>query len=404
MNLYNGRFSVGLGSGTSLTSTILDAEKLYLAMTVIETDAQGNAVEIALAGRQAIEPAPFAAWAGNAADFNVSNDLTVGNDVTIAGDELAIGPNGANAFFVNGNDELYVSGGKGHSGGVYIGNDFNTNYNTKLGPNDGSGSTRIFGPDSDGSSTAALRLVKSSGSTMYLDDDEIDSDSELKLNVNTSNGVEVGGNLEINGRMQVDSGIIQRGGSSILTGTSDLGLYSQVSGSWIRFVTNGGRFNFFSDSGIGSTPDFTINGGNITATGNASIGGTLTVTSSITGTLNSSCPGTPIAEDYMSGSNTRTCVYEMTGTRNWTDSADRCYSNFNGAQLCTYQQIRAMAGNGGLTFDATERWLGDVTLDDQALYTNRQISGSSDSDLSNFEGDGNMDDLKRGFCCLRITN
>ena len=51
VNLYNGRFSVGLGSGTSLTSTILDAEKLYLAMNVVETDAQGNSIEIELSGR-----------------------------------------------------------------------------------------------------------------------------------------------------------------------------------------------------------------------------------------------------------------------------------------------------------------------------------------------------------------
>ena len=69
VNLYNGRFSVGLGSATSLTSTILDAEKIRLSMTVIDTDSQGNPVEVELSGRQAIEPAPFAAWSMNSASM-----------------------------------------------------------------------------------------------------------------------------------------------------------------------------------------------------------------------------------------------------------------------------------------------------------------------------------------------
>ena len=47
-------------------------------------------------------------------------------------------------------------------------------------------------------------------------------------------------------------GVIQRGGAKI-TGTQDLGLYSQYSGHWMRFVTNAAPIRFFSDSGTGST-------------------------------------------------------------------------------------------------------------------------------------------------------
>ncbi len=199
VNLYNGRFSVGLGSASSLTNTILDAEKLYLAMTVIETDAQGNSVEIELSGRQAIEPAPFAAWAGNSADFTVSGELgvagnaTIGGDVKIQGDELELGSNGADALLLNGSDQLYISPSKGHTGGVFVGNDFATNYDSRFGPTDGTGSTRIYGPESDGSTTAALRILNSSGGTMFIDNNEIDSTGTLRLQENTANDIILGG-------------------------------------------------------------------------------------------------------------------------------------------------------------------------------------------------------------------
>ena len=142
----------------------------------------------------------------------------------------------------------------------------------------------------------------------------------------------------------------------------------------------------------------------LTSGGDLEVYNDLTVSGSISGTLSSSCPGTPFAEDYVSGSNTRMCVYEMTTARNWPDSAARCYGNFNGAELCSYQQVRAMVSHGGMTFDGTERWLADVTLDDEALYTNRAVTSTGDGDIDNFEGDGDMDDTKRAFCCLRITN
>jgi|GEM_PF-556484 len=201
VNLYNGRFSVGLGSASSLTNTILDAEKLYLAMTVIETDAQGNSVEIELSGRQAIEPAPFAAWAGNSADFKVAGDLdvdgiaTIGDDLSVGGDEVELGSSNQLALFHNSSDQLYISPSKAFTGGVYVGNDFQTNYDTQLGSSSGSYSTTIYGPDSDGSSQAALQIKKSGGDTMYFDDNEIDSTRTLYFQANTNNNIGFGGDV-----------------------------------------------------------------------------------------------------------------------------------------------------------------------------------------------------------------
>lgn len=74
--------------------------------------------------------------------------------------------------------------------------------------------------------------------------------------------------LDVNGHMTVRSGTIQNGGSAI-AGISDLGLYSLISGNWLRLVTNGAPIQFFTDSTQGVSPSpvansiaMTINTGN----------------------------------------------------------------------------------------------------------------------------------------------
>ncbi|HEY9604311.1 MAG TPA: hypothetical protein V6C85_22035 [Allocoleopsis sp.] len=79
--------------------------------------------------------------------------------------------------------------------------------------------------------------------------------------------------LEVNGRMSVSDGVIQRGGDPI-TNTADLGLYSQVPGNWMRFVTTNGVFQFYGDGGAGSNPITTIQpNGNVSISGSTSING-----------------------------------------------------------------------------------------------------------------------------------
>lgn len=75
--------------------------------------------------------------------------------------------------------------------------------------------------------------------------------------------------IDVNGRINVTQGVIQRGGTAI-TSTSDLGLYSLVSGNWMRFVTNGGPIRFFSDGGTNPTGNNSLF--NIEANGNVGIG------------------------------------------------------------------------------------------------------------------------------------
>lgn len=83
--------------------------------------------------------------------------------------------------------------------------------------------------------------------------------------LNTTGKVGIGVNppiqtLDVNGRINVAQGVIQRGGSAI-TNTSDLGLYSLDPAFHMRFVTNNAPFRFFTDGGanpIGSAERFTI--------------------------------------------------------------------------------------------------------------------------------------------------
>lgn len=80
------------------------------------------------------------------------------------------------------------------------------------------------------------------------------------LGVGTTSPIQT---LDVNGRMNVANGVIQRGGAA-LTSTSDLGLYSQISGNWMRFVTNNAPFYWFADSGSGTNALMTLSaGGNL---------------------------------------------------------------------------------------------------------------------------------------------
>jgi hypothetical protein len=73
-----------------------------------------------------------------------------------------------------------------------------------------------------------------------------------------------GGALSLNNnRLFVSNGVIQKGGSAV-TGTTDLGLYSQTSGGGMRFVTTNGPFRWYADGGAGTTPLLSLqNGGNL---------------------------------------------------------------------------------------------------------------------------------------------
>ena len=83
----------------------------------------------------------------------------------------------------------------------------------------------------------------------------------LKSNGNVGIGIaDPSTELHIEGKMMINQGVIQRGGTPI-TNTNDLGLYSQNSGNWVRLVSNNAPIRFFTeigDGGIGSDVKLTI--------------------------------------------------------------------------------------------------------------------------------------------------
>ena len=89
VDFYDGKFSVALGEVSNVTNTILDAEKVWLGITVVEQDAMGNDVLIELSGRQAIEPSPYAAWTANSANLNVAGNAGIAGGATV-GQSLAV--------------------------------------------------------------------------------------------------------------------------------------------------------------------------------------------------------------------------------------------------------------------------------------------------------------------------
>lgn len=106
--------------------------------------------------------------------------------------------------------------------------------------------------------------------------------------------------LHVQGRIFVNNGVIQRGGTAI-TATNDLGLYSRVSGEWMRYVTNNARHVFFTQEGAsgigqgeavsietGKSPRMNVDGA-INAWGIMPIGSIVAWTNHLAGT-----PGLPV--------------------------------------------------------------------------------------------------------------
>ena len=122
VQMYNGRFSVGLGTGAkdaSITqdfaNVILDGQQMYLAISFYDTAAQAW---VELSGRQSIEPVPHSTWTANSADFkaagnasvlgqSTTNSLQVDADATVTG---ATNTNSINTTGLSETGSLSVNG------------------------------------------------------------------------------------------------------------------------------------------------------------------------------------------------------------------------------------------------------------------------------------------------------
>lgn len=102
--------------------------------------------------------------------------------------------------------------------------------------------------------------------------------------------------LDVNGRMAVQNGVIQRGTSEINV-TNDLGLYSQINGHWIRIASNAAPIKFFTDQGGGNSA-----GTNAIMAIDPNNGGGIQINAEISGTGNAAVPPGRAALDVTSTS------------------------------------------------------------------------------------------------------
>jgi len=90
-------------------------------------------------------------------------------------------------------------------------------------------------------------------------------------------------------------------------------------------------------------------------------------------------------------------VVNDTFTSSWNSGQGWCNSLYNGAKVCTHQQLRQACNTNNLTLVAG-RWMGDRAGDDQALVTNG-------TDCNNFDGVQGVNTSAAGtYCCLEFMD
>ncbi|MDX2118859.1 MAG: hypothetical protein SFY96_11810 [Planctomycetota bacterium] len=101
-----------------------------------------------------------------------------------------------------------------------------------------------------------------------------------RLRIDSAGNVGVNNNLpiqtlDVNGRVRIANGVIQRGNPAI-NATSDLGLYSLVDGQWMRMVTTNAPFKWFTEpgpDGVGLIARMTLDANGLSVTGTLTKGG-----------------------------------------------------------------------------------------------------------------------------------
>lgn len=387
VNIYNGRFSVGLGTASSLTNTILDAEKIWLAMTIIDTDAQGNAIEVELAGRQAIEPAPFAAWSANSADFNVGGNLDVAGAANITGNANVTGQVNAASASITGQ----VGAGSASITGAAALGSLTVDSTTTLGNGYNADKTAINGVDNDGS-TAALTIKSAANQTMLLDGNEIDvAEGPLYLQNNVDFDVRAESDVYFNAMLKF--GYTTWNGTDVGAGGAAI---ANDNNTYKALMIVGNNFDTGNDRQIRLYDDVIVN--KELSVPDLNVTDDLVVTDNVTAGnvyYQPDCPGSPALEVANTSKRARMCVYTVGGGSNSDQDgiANRCWNN-HGAQLCTVAQMHIAVGNGLSLTNAY--WLADRTNDDEAILTNRSGTGNYNFDTtanptSNFDG---------GYCCI----
>ncbi|MBI4947114.1 MAG: hypothetical protein HY840_12020 [Bacteroidetes bacterium] len=177
--------------------------------------------------------------------------------------------------------------------------------------------------------------------------------------------------LDVNGRVNVTNGVIQRGGTAI-TATTDLGLYSRPAGSWMRFVTNAAPIRFFSDDNTGTNFNMSIE-----SNGYVGVGSNLTPTERLhvvetdgakfaARLTNTAAAGTSASGDAIRAYTAQSGSGALWGTNSHSSGTGIMAAGNN--QTTSY----LTAGSGGaFTGSTTGVYAYGVTGVGEAIYTNQ---------------------------------
>ena len=353
----DGSFSIALGEVNALNDAVLDAERLWLSMTIVLA---GDG-EVALSGRQAIEVTPYAVWSKNAATHDVAGSLVVGGDLEVA--ELVTVP-GVTALGGFETDDATSSAGTFSAPTIFA-------------------DTGSFGSATVSGQIDARGTFTANGST-------------ISLGSGTGNTVTVTGTLLVSNDIQVNNDI-DIVGMSTIEATQDLDFHYSTSSGTYMTMSSAGALDIHKNTvvggqfahGSGSSLDVT----SLTDIGGAlSMGGALNVTGELEHGTN--CPGSPLGNVDSHGA--RLCVYKVTGSYNWYSAAYQCF-NQHGAELCSMAELRRARANPiSGTFD-TGYWMRDRLSDTDSAVTNS-------TDASVFDNDSGRSNTQSGGYCCRIVS
>lgn len=163
-------------------------------------------------------------------------------------------------------------------------------------------------------------------------------------------------NLDVEGRVNVANGVIQRGTTTI-TATNDLGLYQQTAGNWIRFASNAAPIKFFVDQGGGNSA-----GTNALVNIENASGGGVSIGANTTGATNST-PNASAVLDLQSTSKGFFVPRMTTAQRNTiaVSNATEGLMIYNTDLDCfEWWDTKAVASGGTGFWNSLCRWCEDV--------------------------------------------